>query len=107
MGGLGPEFVFQLALGQLVSAHGSVDDFKRSGYEKWSMTHAFLADMGGFVLHAGDFPDFPLNAKQVHYLVTHGYVPYSAVAIDTRVISEKRVEGWFDLLPSVRYSGFR
>jgi len=66
MGGLGPEFIFQLALGQWVSARSSVADFRRSG-----------------------FVPFPLNAKQVQFLVTEGYVPYSVVAIDTRVISEK------------------
>ena len=93
MGGLGPEFVFQLALGQWVSARSSVADFRRSGFARWTMTHAFLADMGGFVLHAPDFVPFPLNAKQVHFLVTNGYVPYSVVAIDTRVISEKNKGG--------------
>ena len=93
MGGLGPEFVFQLALGQWVSARRSVEEFRWSGFEGWTITHAFLADMGGFVLQPSDYVQFPLNGKQVHFLVTEGYVPYSAVAIDTRVIHEKNKGG--------------
>jgi hypothetical protein len=94
MGGLGPEFTFQLAIGQWSSARRSVEEFKRSGYSEWSMKHAFLADMGGFVLHPPDWVEFPLNAKQVHYLVTHNYIPYSAVCLDKRTIDDKnKVDG--------------
>src|SRR5277367_2996656 len=38
-------------------------------------------------------PNFPLNAKQVHYLVTQGYLPYSAVAVEKGVIREKNKGG--------------
>lgn len=89
MCGLGPEFTFQLALGQWVSARQSVKDFKESGFTGWSMNHAFLADMGGFMLKAKDFVEFPLNAKQVHYLVTHNYVPYSAIALPKHILDDK------------------
>jgi hypothetical protein len=89
LGFLGPEFVFQLALGQWTTARRSVADFKSSGYPHWSMQHAFLSDMGGFVLHAQDFVPFPLNAKQVHYLVAEGYIPYSAVGLDKNIIGDK------------------
>lgn len=86
---LGPEFIFQLALGQWVSARRSVQEFKRSGYPDWTMKHAFLADMGGFVLSPRDWMPFPLNAKQVHYLVVNNYVPYSAVCLDKREIEDR------------------
>jgi hypothetical protein len=89
MSGMGPEFTFQLALGQWTSARRSVEEFKRSGYRNWSMTHAFLADMGGFVLHPTDWVPFPLDARQVHYLVIQGYIPYSAVGLEERVINDK------------------
>jgi hypothetical protein len=52
----------------------SVQDFHSSGFTSWSLKHAFLSDMGGFSLKATDFVEFPLNAKQVHYLVTHNYI---------------------------------
>ena len=89
MGVIGAEFVFQLALGQWVSARRSVAAFKNSGYSTWTMRHAFLADMGGFVLRHPDSEDFPLTAKKVHYLVTEGYVPYSAVGLDRKFIDDK------------------
>jgi hypothetical protein len=89
MGVIGPEFVFQLALGQWISARSSVAAFNRSGYPTWTMRHAFLADMGGFVLHHPDSEDFPLTAKHVHYLVTEGYISYSDVALDRRFIDDR------------------
>jgi len=89
MSGLGPEFTFQLALGQWSSARRSVKEFAGSGYTEWSLTHAFFADMGGFILRPPDWVEFPINAKQVHYLVTKGYIPFSDVAIEKAVISDK------------------
>jgi hypothetical protein len=91
LGIVGPEFIFQIAIGQWSSARRSVSAFKESGYPQWSMKHAFLADMGGFVLRTpgGQVGAFPVNAKQVHYLVTHGYIHYECVGIETRGISDK------------------
>ncbi len=85
---LGPEFLFQIALGQMLSARNSVQQFRESNQQlpneekvKWTMTHAFYADMGGFKLRikeGSEFPDklleFPIDAKQVHYLWTEGYI---------------------------------
>jgi hypothetical protein len=45
---------------------------------------AFFADMGGFVLHAAESEPFPLNAKQLHWLVVNkftAYPPYTAEEI--------------------------
>jgi hypothetical protein len=89
MGCIGPEFVFQLALGQWISARRSVADFKNSGYPNWSLRHAFLADMGGFVLRPSDWVQFPVTAKQVHYLVSEGYILYSSINIERHVIDDK------------------
>lgn len=101
---LGPEFVFQLALGQWCSAHRSVNKFRDSGYPEWSMKHAFLADMGGFVLHPRLSPNeqwhpFPLDSEQVHYLVVNAYLPYSAVQVDREIIEDKnKVDGLLRLI---------
>lgn len=110
LGILGPEFVLMLAIGQWESARRSVKEMKElrerkelqlSGNPEWSMSHAFFADMGGFVLQARTsvgttdpnaprkWASFPLNAKQIHYLVAEGYMKYSAVAVDKRVITDK------------------
>ena len=103
---MGPEFIFQLAVGQWCAARRSVADFDRLQYPAWSMTHAFFANMGGFVLQAQlsstsreDFTAFPLDSNQVLYLVENGYVPYSAVAIDKEEILDKdKVDGIVRLL---------
>ena len=89
LGIIGPEFIFQLALGQWSSARRSVEQFKQSGYPQWTIKHAFLADMGGFVLHAPDWVEFIVDARQVHYLVTRGYVSFEQVAVDGLVIEDK------------------
>lgn len=76
---LGPEFIFQIALGQWLSARRSVKEFHASGMKQWTMTHAFFTDMGGIVLHTKDFPDFPVDAKQLHYLIMKRYVTYPEI----------------------------
>lgn len=49
------------------------------------MRLAFFADMGGFVLHTkstdGDIK-FPLNAKQLHWLVVNGHIDYPQTTAD-------------------------
>lgn len=50
--------------------------------------------MGGFVLHPRLSPTeqwsaFPLDANQIHYLVTNNYIPYSAVKIEPEEIKDK------------------
>lgn len=89
LGLIGPEFIFQLALGQWISARRSVEQFKSSGYSQWTIRHAFLADMGGFVLEPPDWVPFPINAGQLHYLVSEGYILYDDVALDEDAIREK------------------
>lgn len=72
----GPEFIFQIALGQLASARASVKEFKNSGYKGWTLTHAFYADMGGYILRTADEKSFPIDAKQLDYLVMSKYVEF-------------------------------
>lgn len=76
---LGPEFVFMLALGQYLSARKSVEAFHDSGYTGWTITHAFYADMGGFTFQPRGWKSFPVNSKELHYLVTKGYLPFPEV----------------------------
>ena len=86
----GPEFIFQIALGQWVSARQSVKSFQNDGYPDWTLTHAFFADMGGFILTTPGWKPFPIDAKQLHYLVTKGHVPYPIPKlIDKRKIADR------------------
>ncbi|KAJ5737058.1 uncharacterized protein N7483_002183 [Penicillium malachiteum] len=47
----------------------------------WTMTHAFFADMGGFLLDGPgiDIP-FPIDAEQLLFLVEKGYVEYPSLS---------------------------
>lgn len=84
---LGPEFIFMLALGQHFSARASVKAFHRLGYHDWTLKHAFYADVGGFIFEPCDWKAFPINAKQLLYLVERGYVHYPA--LDKTVLDDK------------------
>lgn len=48
-----PEVIFQIALGQWLAAHRSLELFSNSGYNEWTIRHAFYANMGGCNLPAG------------------------------------------------------
>lgn len=76
---IAPEIVLTYAAGQWSRARQSVQTFHDSGFAQWTMRSAFFADMGGFVLHGkleNSDTSFPLNAKQLHWLIIHGYVEY-------------------------------
>ncbi|CAF3509663.1 unnamed protein product [Fusarium graminearum] len=80
LGLLGPEFIIVLAIGQKSSARRSVVKFHEEGYEQWTITHGFFADMGGFVLEADDLNQpIPLNAEQLFYLVKNSHVRYPEI----------------------------
>lgn len=72
---------------QWESACQSVDDFAKLGYPQWTMRHAFLADMGGFLLQSPDFPVFPIDDQQLIYLVNRKYLPHPD--IDQETIRDK------------------
>lgn len=98
LGVLCPELIFELAIGQWLSARQSIRDFnssnfgKRPGKERWTMKEAFFTDMGGFVLHTRDQLPFPIDAKQLHYLVSRRYLKLPI--LDQRVIEDKnKVDG--------------
>lgn len=69
---LGPEFLLGYALGEWQSARTSVADFKQLRQDdKWTLKHAFFADMGGFVLRTSDDVRFFLDVKQILWLLKH------------------------------------
>ncbi|MCJ1320601.1 hypothetical protein MMC15_005941 [Xylographa vitiligo] len=103
LGVLCPEVIFSIAIGQWVSARHSVRDFKTAGLrigpgvagdtmEEWSMKEAFFADMGGFILHTKDQSPFPLDAEQLHYLVSRRHVKLPDLT--NRMVEDKnKVDG--------------
>lgn len=82
---IAPEIVLTYAAGQWSRARQSVQAFHDSGFEAWTMRLAFFADMGGFVVQGKENKKdvrFPLNAKQLHWLVVHGHLEYPATNDD-------------------------
>ena len=55
--------------------------------KRWTMKEAYFAEMGGFRLRTKDFALFPLDAEQVYYLVSHGYMDIPT--LDERLYEEK------------------
>jgi len=90
---MGPEFIVAFATGQKVEARRSVEMWKGSGYNDWTMRHGFYANMGGFILQPQDSPPFPVNAKQLHYLVVRGYIPYPTIT-ETEVWDKSKQDGF-------------
>jgi hypothetical protein len=100
-----PEVLAALAQQQWVSASQSVSDFLQLGYSQWSLRHAFFADMGGFVLESPDYPPFPIDAYQLHYLVANNFMAFPA--IDKEAIWDKnKADGFARVLTSVQVIWF-
>jgi len=84
---LGPEFVLAFATGQRAEAKRCLEAFRSTGHEKWTLRHAFYANMGGFTLQSPDHVPFPINGKQILWLVDHGFLRFPE--IDERSIWDK------------------
>ena len=76
LGMLGPEFVLLSAVGQYCSAKDATRAFHNSGYVKWTIRHSYFADMGGVHVRFPRWRPFPVNAKQLHYLVVNHHIVY-------------------------------
>lgn len=84
---VGPEFVLGFAAGQYENAYKAVTEFKEIGRPEWTMRHAFMADMGGFMLCPRESKPFPVNNKHIHWLVVNKYLDFPDV--QTEVIWDK------------------
>ncbi|KAF2651426.1 hypothetical protein K491DRAFT_606887 [Lophiostoma macrostomum CBS 122681] len=105
LGAIGPEAVYLLAIGQWCSARASVRAFSRSRYPGWTMKHAFFADMGAIHLKVEEMDSFPVNAKQLHFLVINKYIPYPH--IPREVIDDKnKYDGLARLISTVQIFWF-
>ena len=79
---IGPELVLSVAIGQLASARRSVKRFHGLGHKAWTLRHGFFADMGGLLLQPKDSTPFPVNARQLAFLVEHGYTDYPKITAE-------------------------
>ena len=72
---MGPEYLLGFALGEWQSAHASVANLKQLRKDdKWTLKHAFFADMGGFMLQTSDDVKFFLDTKHIHWLLEHNII---------------------------------
>ena len=103
---MAPEFVLAFATGQRVEAKRSVQAFKDMGYTKWTIRHAFYANMGGFVLQpAGGDKPFPINSKQLQYLITKGYTDVPAMT-EKEIWDKSKADGFAKLLTCFQTAWF-
>ena len=102
---MAPEFIVAFATGQKVEAARSVEMWKRSGYPGWTMRHGFYANMGGFVLKPRDSKPFPVNSKQLHYLVTRDYTPFPSIS-GKEIWDKSKQDGFQKLLTMVQTGWF-
>lgn len=77
-----PEVLTSMAAEQWESANQSVETFKALQEDKWTMTHTFYADMGGFVQRPPNSPPFPTSTEQIAYLVRKGHLKCPDVPIE-------------------------
>jgi hypothetical protein len=100
-----PEILAGLAQNQWNSARQSVKELSHLGYSRWSLEHAFLANMGGILLSSPDYPTFPINAHQVQYLVVHKYMPFPDID-DESIKDKNKADGFARLLTLVQVCWF-
>ncbi|EKG13349.1 hypothetical protein MPH_09631 [Macrophomina phaseolina MS6] len=105
---IGLEFLFQLAIGQWLSATHSDKQFRSFSHNKWTMKHAFFADMGGYVFDVpGEIARFPLTTRKVYYLVHKGYVDIEDVLVEPKVIADRnKSDGITRLITCCQSPGF-
>ena len=96
-----PEIIFQVALGQWLLARESVKVFHASGYDDWSLRHGFFVNMGGFHLRSPDYPPFPINSRQLHYLIEQNHVCYPQIEED-QIRDRNKVDGVLRLITLVQ-----
>ncbi|PNS15979.1 hypothetical protein CAC42_4380 [Sphaceloma murrayae] len=94
---IAPEISFCAAFNQFIWARRCVQEFYASGFSEWTLTHAYYADQGGFLLHTPDYPPVPLDGLQLHYLVVKGYVPMPKISRKI-IMDRNKVDGVLRLI---------
>ena len=99
-----PEAIFQVALGQWLSARESVKVFKASEFEGWSLRHGFFVNMGGFHLKSPGLDPFPINSPQLHYLIEQKHVSLAQIkeVKENQIRDRNKVDGVLRLITLVQ-----
>jgi hypothetical protein len=102
---LGPEIVFQIALGQFLSAKQASARFNAAGYHEWGLRHSFYVNMGALHVKPPDFQSFPVDADQLLYLVEHKYVDLPHINEDA-IKDKDKVDGLLRFITLVQAMWF-
>src|SRR5437763_5321142 len=100
-----PEVITGIGAEQWASAFQCLQDLAPLGYTKWTMRHAFYANMGGFLLESPDFPAFPIDGQQIGYLVERKYLPNPDVAENT-IWDKNKADGFARAVTVVQIGWF-
>ena len=86
---MGSEFLLAYSLGEWRSASISVARFKQLRHDdKWTLKHAFFADMGGFVLRTSDNVCCFLDTNHIYWLLEHKAI--SQTQFEKRFLLDER-----------------
>ena len=76
-----PELVLLLATGQKLEARRSMETWRSDGFTDWTIRHGFFVNMGGLEVKPQGSPAFPINSRQLHYMVAKGHIRYPLLEI--------------------------
>lgn len=102
---IGPELVLGFATGQRVDARRSVEEYKKENFPSWTNRHAFYANMGGFHLQPHGGPCFPINAKQLLYLIKKDYTTLPTMT-EEEVWDKSKADGFQKTLTCLQTAWF-
>ena len=97
-----PEAILQIALGQWLSAKQATVLFHDSKFDDWSLRHSFFVDMGGLHLKFPDESAFPINSRQLHYLIKKEYVAYPKHIKEYQIHDRNKIDGTLRLITLIQ-----
>ena len=88
-----PELVLLFATGQKLEARRSMEIWRSDGCTDWTIRHGFFVNMGGLEVKPQGSPAFPINSKQLRYLVAKGHIRYPQ--LETKEIIDRSKSDYF------------
>ena len=102
---LAPEYLVFLATIQKIEARRSIREWEEVGCSFWTLRYGLFANMGGFRLRPSDHPAFPINSKQLLYLVKHSYLSPPMIT-SANIINKEAPESFQNFLNFVQLVWF-
>ncbi len=100
-----PELVLLHATGQKLEARRSMETWRSDGFTDWTIRHGFFVNMGGLELKSQGSPAFPINSRQLHYMVAKGHIRYPLLEIK-QIINRSNSDYFQIMLTSFQLTWF-